>query len=55
MIYGRGTSELSVNPNDMVVATKIPGEFLSYDDVFKAKRRGLERLGLPKIDVMQIH
>lgn len=64
IIYGRGMSEefvgralrdLGVKSDEVVVASKIPGEMLNYDDVFKAVRRSLERLGRDRIELMQVH
>lgn len=64
IVYGRGMSEefigralkdLGVKRDEVVIATKIPGEMLSYDDVFKATRRSLERLQTSYIDLMQVH
>lgn len=64
MVYGRGMSEefvgralkeLGVKRDEVVVATKIPGDFLAYDDVFKAVDRSLKRLQLDYIDLMQVH
>jgi len=62
-VYGRGLSEqflgraikeLGVR-EDVVIATKLPGEFLSRHDVFKGTKRCLERLGVSYIDLMQVH
>ncbi len=62
-VYGRGLSEqflgralkeLGVR-EDVVVATKLPGEFLSRHDVLKGTKRCLERLGTSYIDLMQVH
>ncbi len=62
-VYGRGLSEqflgravkeLGVR-EDVVIATKLPGEFLSRHDVFKGTKRCLERLDVSYIDLMQVH
>ncbi len=62
-VYGRGLSEqflgralkeLGVR-EDVVIATKLPGEFLSRHDVLKGTKRCLERLGTSYIDLMQVH
>lgn len=64
MVYGRGLSEeflgralreLGAKRDEVVVATKIPGEFLQPDDVPRAVERSLRRLGLSSIDVLQVH
>ncbi len=63
MVYGQGMSEEFVGRavrelgarEHFVVATKIPGEFLTYGDVFKATRRSLRRLGMDAVDLMQVH
>ncbi len=64
MVYGRGLSEefigkalkeLGVKREDVVIATKIPGDFLDPDDVFRATDRSLKRLGVDYIDLMQVH
>ncbi|MCE4603328.1 MAG: aldo/keto reductase [Desulfurococcales archaeon] len=64
MVYGRGMSEefvgralkdLDVKRDEVVIATKIPGDFLAYDDVFKAVDRSLRRLQVDYIDLMQVH
>ncbi len=51
---GRALRELGIR-EDVIVATKLPGEFLSRHDVFKGTKRCLERLGTDYIDLMQVH
>jgi len=64
MVYGRGLSEefigralreLGILRDEVVIATKIPGEFLNPDDVFRAVDKSLKRLGVESIDLLQIH
>ncbi|MEM4751468.1 MAG: aldo/keto reductase, partial [Desulfurococcaceae archaeon] len=64
MVYGRGLSEefigralrdLGLKRDELVIATKIPGEFLNPDDVFRAVDRSLKRLGVNSIDLLQLH
>ncbi|AFL67230.1 aldo/keto reductase [Desulfurococcus amylolyticus] len=64
MVYGRGMSEeflgkalreLGVKRDEVFIATKIPGEFLNPDDVFKSVDRSLRRLGVNSIDLLQLH
>lgn len=62
-VYGRGRSEEFLGRalrelgalDDVYIATKIPGDFLSRDDVFRATERCLKRLGVDTIDLMQVH
>ncbi|ACB07373.1 aldo/keto reductase [Candidatus Korarchaeum cryptofilum OPF8] len=61
-VYGMGMSERFLGQalkelgerENVFIATKIPGEFLSRHDVFKATKRSMERLG-SYIDLMQVH
>ncbi|MGC9071346.1 MAG: aldo/keto reductase [Acidilobus sp.] len=64
MVYGRGTSEgfigqalkeLNVKRDDVFIVTKIPGEYLSRDDVFRAVRGSLGRLQTDHIDALLAH
>lgn len=64
MVYGRGLSEeflgkalkeLNVPRDDVIIATKIPGEFLNPDDVFRAVDKSLKRLRVSSIDLLQLH
>lgn len=64
MVYGNGLSEeylgkalreLGVKRDDVVVATKIPGEYLDPLDVFKTVEASLKRLGIEYLDLLQIH
>lgn len=62
-VYGMGMSERFLGQalrelgerEEVIIATKIPGDFLSRHDVFKATRRSMERLGTSYIDLMQVH
>jgi aryl-alcohol dehydrogenase-like predicted oxidoreductase len=64
MVYGRGLSEefigkalreLRIPRDEVVIATKIPGDFLGPDDVFRAVDKSLKRLGVSTIDLLQLH
>jgi len=61
-VYGHGHSEEVVGQaikrmdrDELVIATKVQGDHLRYDDVLRACERSLKRLGLKEIDVYQIH
>jgi aryl-alcohol dehydrogenase-like predicted oxidoreductase len=51
---GRAVRELGIR-DEVFIATKIPGEFLARDDVFKAVNNSLKRLQVDVIDLMQVH
>jgi myo-inositol catabolism protein IolS len=60
--YGRGYSESvvgralkEVGRNNFVVATKVYGQHLRYDELQKACAASLERLGINQIDLYQVH
>ena len=64
MVYGNGMSErflgksfreLGVRRDDIVIATKIPGDYLDEQDVFKAVYKSLRNLDTSYIDLLQIH
>jgi len=64
MVYGGGLSEdflgrafreLSVKRDEIVIATKIPGDFLDPYDVYKSIDASLKRLRVKYIDLMQLH
>ncbi|KXA90908.1 hypothetical protein AKJ57_03250 [candidate division MSBL1 archaeon SCGC-AAA259A05] len=60
-VYGDGDSERvvgsaleEINREEMVIATKVASH-LRYDDVKKACEKSLERLGIDRIDLYQVH
>ncbi|MEM1583104.1 MAG: aldo/keto reductase [Nitrososphaerota archaeon] len=64
MVYGQGVSEnilgkalneIGVKRDQIIVSTKIPGEFLNPEDVYKSVNKSLEILGLKYIDVLLAH
>ncbi|MFP3073674.1 MAG: aldo/keto reductase [Caldivirga sp.] len=62
-VYGRGRSEEFVGRaikelgvrDQVIIATKVPGDWHRYDDVIKAAHRSRERLGVDAIDLLQLH
>jgi len=61
-VYGNGHSEevvgkalRQVGRDEMIVATKVAGSHLGYDQVLKACDGSLKRLGIDVIDLYQIH
>lgn len=62
-VYGRGKSEEFVGKavkelgirDKVIIATKLPGEFMNEYDVLKGAERSLARLGVDVIDLMQVH
>lgn len=64
MVYGMGMSEefigraireLGLKRDDLVIATKIPGQFLNPDDIFRSVDKSIKRLGVDSIDLLQLH
>lgn len=64
MVYGAGKSEefigkaikdLGLKRDDIVIATKIPGQCLNPDDVFRSIDKSLKKLGTETIDLLQLH
>ncbi|ADI32632.1 aldo/keto reductase [Staphylothermus hellenicus] len=64
MVYGNGMSEeflgralreLGVKREEVFIATKIPGDFLAPEDVFRSVDKSLKRLGTEYIDLLQLH
>ncbi|MGQ9479007.1 MAG: aldo/keto reductase [Thermoproteota archaeon] len=60
--YGEGHSEevvgkaiKEVGRENLVIATKVRGGHLRYDDVLKAVENSLRRLGIGEIDLYQVH
>jgi aryl-alcohol dehydrogenase-like predicted oxidoreductase len=60
-VYGNGISEevvgraLRAHRQEVVIATKVSGQHLRYDDVLKAVEGSLRRLGVRELDLYQIH
>ena len=60
--YGGGHSEevvgraaQQIGRDDVVIATKVSGSHLRYDDIQRACDRSLKRLGVDAIDLYQVH
>jgi len=60
--YGDGHSEevvakavKEIGRENLVIATKVQGGHLRYDDVLKAAENSLRRLGIREIDLYQVH
>jgi len=51
---GRALKELGIR-DEVFIATKIPGEYLSRDDVYRATELSRRRLKVDVIDLMQVH
>lgn len=61
-LYGKGSSESlvgralkEVGRDNFVVATKVNGQHLRYDELQKACAASLQRLGIDQIDLYQVH
>ena len=64
MVYGLGMSETflgralreaGAKRDEIVVSTKIPGEFLNPGDIYKAIEKSLKNLGFSHVDVLLAH
>ena len=53
-LLGRAIAELGVR-DDVVIATKVPGEWLRYGDVKRALEGSLRRLKVDAVDLYQVH
>jgi len=51
---GRALKEFNIR-DDVFIATKIPGEYLSRDDVYRAIEASRKRLNVDAIDLIQVH
>lgn len=62
-VYGRGRSEEFIGRavkelgirDDVIIATKLPGDFMNRDDVFRGTEKCIKRLMVDSIDLMQVH
>jgi aryl-alcohol dehydrogenase-like predicted oxidoreductase len=54
-ILGKALNEIGVRRDQVVVSTKIPGEFLNPEDIYKSVNKSIEILGLKYIDVLLAH
>ncbi len=64
MVYGLGMSETflgralreaGAKRDEIVVSTKIPGEFLNPGDIYKAIEKSLKNLGFSYVDILLAH
>jgi len=54
-ILGKALDEIGVRRDHVIVSTKIPGEFLNPEDIYKSVNKSIEILGLKYIDVLLAH
>lgn len=54
-ILGRALNEIGVKRDQVIISTKIPGEFLNPEDIYKSVIKSLEILGLKYVDVLLAH
>lgn len=54
-ILGRTLKELGIKRDEIIITTKIPGEFLDPVDIFKSVNKSIKILGLGYIDGLLVH
>jgi len=52
---GAGIERASVDPEEVVVATKVHPDNLAYEDAKATARESLDRLGLERVDLLYVH
>jgi len=55
VFLGRALREIGVKRDEVVVSTKIPGEFLNPSDIYKSIEKSLANLGLSYVDILLAH
>ncbi|MCS7133103.1 MAG: aldo/keto reductase [Aigarchaeota archaeon] len=54
-LLGRALREVGVKRDEVIVSTKIPGEFLNPFDIYRSVEKSVEILGLGYVDVLLAH
>ncbi|MCS7126202.1 MAG: aldo/keto reductase [Aigarchaeota archaeon] len=54
-ILGKALREIGIKRDEVVVSTKIPGDFLNPQDIYKSVQKSLQILGLRYIDILLAH
>jgi len=52
---GRALQELGVKRDEVIISTKIPGEYLNKHDIFKSIRKSLKHLRVKYVDLLLAH